>query len=41
MLTATTIAIPPGLKFAKEVMHGDPKTLHYDLVDMRKITPKI
>jgi hypothetical protein len=40
-LVATTIANPPELKFVQEVLHRDLQTLHYDLVDMHKITPKI
>jgi hypothetical protein len=31
----------PELKFGQEVLHGDLQTLHYDLVDMNKPSPKI
>jgi hypothetical protein len=40
-LIVTTIANPPELKFEHEVLHGDLKTLHYDLVDMHNSTSKI
>jgi hypothetical protein len=40
-LIATTIANPPELNFGQEVRHGDLKSLHYDLIDMHKPTPKI
>jgi hypothetical protein len=34
----TTIANPPEIKLRQEVLHGDLKTLYYDLVDMHKLT---
>jgi hypothetical protein len=40
-LIATPIANPLELHFGQEVLHGDLKCLHYDLVDMHKLTPKI
>jgi hypothetical protein len=40
-LVATAIAIPPELKFGRGVLHGALQTLHYDFVDMNKLTPNI
>jgi hypothetical protein len=40
-LIATTIAYPSELNFGQEVIHGDLQFLHYDLVDIYKLTPKI
>jgi hypothetical protein len=40
-LIATSIANPPELNFERGVLHGALQTLHYDLVDMHKITPNI
>jgi hypothetical protein len=40
-LIANTIANPPELNVGQDVLHGDLKCLHYDLVDMHKLTPKI
>jgi hypothetical protein len=39
-LIATTIAYPPELNFGQEVIHGDLQCVHYDLVDIHKLTPK-
>jgi hypothetical protein len=40
-LIAATIANLSKLNFGQEVLHGDLKTLNYDLVDMHKPTSKI
>jgi hypothetical protein len=40
-LVATLIANPAELHFGQEVLHGDLKCLHYYLVDMHKLSPKI
>jgi hypothetical protein len=40
-LIATTIANPPELDFGQEVLHGDLQRLHYDLVDLHKLTPNL
>jgi hypothetical protein len=40
-LIATTIANPPKLDFGQEVLHGDLQRLHYDLVDLHKLTPNL
>jgi hypothetical protein len=40
-LVATAIANPPELNFGLGVLHGALQTLHYDLIDMRKLTPNI
>jgi hypothetical protein len=40
-LITTTIANPSRLKFEQKVLHGDPQTLHYYLVDMHKLNLKI
>jgi hypothetical protein len=41
MLVATAIANPPELNFGLGVLHGSLQTLHYDLIDMHKLTPNI
>jgi hypothetical protein len=33
--------IPPELNFGQEMLHGDLQCLHYDLVGMNKLAPKI
>jgi hypothetical protein len=38
---ATPIVNPPELHFGQEMLHGDLQYLHYDLVDMHKLSPKI
>jgi hypothetical protein len=41
-LIGTTIPNTPELKFGKKkVLHGGLQCLHYDLVDMNKLAPKI
>jgi hypothetical protein len=40
-LIATAIANPPELNFGRRVLYGALQTLHYDLIDMHKITPNI
>jgi hypothetical protein len=40
-LIATTIANPPELNFGQEGLNADLQFLHYNLVGMHKITPKI
>jgi hypothetical protein len=40
-LVATAIANPPDLNFGRAVLHGALQILHYDLIDMHKLTPKI
>jgi hypothetical protein len=40
-LVATAIANPPELNFGQGVLHGALQTLHYDLIDMHKLTPNI
>jgi hypothetical protein len=40
-LVATAIANPPELNFGRGVLHGSLQTLHYDLIDMHKLTPNI
>jgi hypothetical protein len=40
-LVATAIANPPELDCGQGVLHGALQTLHYVLIDMRKLTPKI
>jgi hypothetical protein len=35
------IASPPELQFGQRVLHGDLKYLHYDMVYMHKLSPKI
>jgi hypothetical protein len=40
-LIATAIANPPELNFGQGVLHGALRTLHYDLIDMHKLTPNI
>jgi hypothetical protein len=37
-LIATVIANPPKLDFGEGVLHGSLQTLHYDLIDMYKLT---
>jgi hypothetical protein len=40
-LIATLIANPPELHFGQEVLHGYLQCLHYDLVNMHKLSPQI
>jgi hypothetical protein len=40
-LIATAIANSPELNFGRGVLHGALQTLHYDLIDMHKLTPII
>jgi hypothetical protein len=40
-LVATAIANPPELNIGRGVLHGALQTLHYDLIDMHKLTPNI
>jgi hypothetical protein len=40
-LIATAIENPPELNFERGVLHGALQTLHYDLIDMHKLTPNI
>jgi hypothetical protein len=40
-LFATAIETPPELYCGQGVLHGALQTLHYDLIDMHKLTPKI
>jgi hypothetical protein len=40
-LIATNIANQPELKFGQEVIHGDLKYFHYDLVDIHTPYPNI
>jgi hypothetical protein len=40
-LIATNIANLPELNFGQEVLHADQPCLHYDLVDMHKLSPHI
>jgi hypothetical protein len=40
-LVATAIANPPELDCGQGVLHSALQTLHYDLIDMHKLTPKI
>jgi hypothetical protein len=40
-LVATAIANPPELNFGRGVFHGVLQTLHYDVIDMHKLTPSI
>jgi hypothetical protein len=40
-LIATTIANPPEHKFGHDLIHCDIQCLHYDLVYMHKLNPKI
>jgi hypothetical protein len=40
-LIATAIANPPELNFGQVVLHGALQILHYDLIDMHKLTPNI
>jgi hypothetical protein len=40
-LVATAIETPPELNFGQGVFHCALQTLHYDLIDMHKLTPKI
>jgi hypothetical protein len=37
----TTITIPLELTPGQEVLHGDLKSLHYDLGDIHDLTPRI
>jgi hypothetical protein len=40
-LIATPIANPPKPHFRPEVFHGDLQYLHYDMVGMHKLSPRI
>jgi hypothetical protein len=40
-LVATAIENSPELNCGQGVLHGALKTLHYDHIDMHKLTPKI
>ena len=40
-LFATAIETPPELDCGQGVLHGALQTLHYNLIDMHKLTPKI
>jgi hypothetical protein len=40
-LAATAIANPPELDNGQCVLHGALQALHYDLIGMHKLTPKI
>jgi hypothetical protein len=40
-LVATAIANSPELNCGQGVLHGALQTLHYDIIDMHKLTPKI
>jgi hypothetical protein len=40
-LVATAIETSPELNCGQGVLHGALQTLHYDLIDMQKRTPKI
>jgi hypothetical protein len=40
-LIATAIENPPELNFGRCVLHGALQTLHYDLIDMHKLSPNI
>jgi hypothetical protein len=40
-LVATAIANTPEIHSGQGVLHGALQTLHYDLIDMNKLTPKI
>jgi hypothetical protein len=40
-LIASTIANPLEFNVEQEVIHSDLQSLHYDLVDMHKLTPMI
>jgi hypothetical protein len=40
-LIATAIENPPELNFGRGVLHGSLQTLHYDLIEMHKLTPNI
>jgi hypothetical protein len=40
-LIATLFSNQPGLHFGQGVLRGDAKSLHYHLVDMKKLSPKI
>jgi hypothetical protein len=40
-LIGTTLPNPPELNLGQEVLHGDLRCLHYDLVDMDKLAPMI
>jgi hypothetical protein len=40
-LVATAIANSPELNCRQGVLHGALQTLHYDLIDMHKLNPKI
>jgi hypothetical protein len=39
-LIATSIANPPNLYFGHEVLHGDLQCLHYELVDICRLSPQ-
>jgi hypothetical protein len=40
-LVATAIANSPELNCGQDELYGALQTLHYDLIDMHKLTPKI
>jgi hypothetical protein len=40
-LVATAIETSPELNCGQGVLHGALQILHYDLIDMKKLTPKI
>ena len=40
-LIATAIANPPELNFGRGVLHAALQILHYDLIEMHKLTPNI
>jgi hypothetical protein len=40
-LVATAIANSPELNCGQGVLHGALQSLHYELIDMHKLTPKI
>jgi hypothetical protein len=40
-LVATAILNPPELRFGRGVLHGALQILHYDVIDMHKLTPNI
>jgi hypothetical protein len=40
-LVATAIENSPQLNYGQGVLHGALQTLHYDHIDMHKLTPKI
>jgi hypothetical protein len=40
-LVTTAIVHPPELNFGRGVLHGALKALHYEFIDMQKLTPNI